>query len=78
MARCGPSHEVVARWEGGLKATVSVGDFSFVVDEPEAAGGPGQGPCRPTTSSARWPPATPWPSRGWPGKRDIEFRRTWR
>lgn len=44
MARGGPSHEVVARWEGGLKATVSVGDFSFVVDEPKAAGGSGQGP----------------------------------
>jgi putative redox protein len=44
MARGGPSHEVVARWEGGLKVTVSVGDFSFVVDEPVAAGGGGEGP----------------------------------
>jgi len=44
MARGGPSHQVVARWDGGLKVTVSVGDFSFVVDEPKAAGGGGLGP----------------------------------
>src|SRR5262245_58648474 len=44
MARGGPSHEVVAHWDGGLKATVRVGEFSFVVDEPKAAGGSGEGP----------------------------------
>ena len=44
MARGGPSHEALARWEGGLRTTVSVGDFSFVVDEPVTAGGTGSGP----------------------------------
>ena len=44
MARGGRSHEAVARWDGGLRTTVSVGGFSFVVDEPESAGGTGQGP----------------------------------
>lgn len=44
MTRGGPSHEALARWEGGLKTTVSVGDFSFVVDEPVTAGGTGAGP----------------------------------
>ena len=44
MARGGPSHEVLARWDGGLKTTVSVGDFSFVVDEPVTSGGTGSGP----------------------------------
>ncbi|HTY72374.1 MAG TPA: OsmC family protein [Actinomycetes bacterium] len=44
MARGGASKEVVARWEGGLKATVTVGLFQFVVDEPETSGGTSAGP----------------------------------
>lgn len=44
MARVGPSNEVVARWAGGMKAVVRVGGFSFVVDEPESAGGTDEGP----------------------------------
>ncbi len=44
MARTGQSKEVVARWEGGLKATVTAGRFTFTVDEPESAGGTDTGP----------------------------------
>ena len=44
MARGGRSHEVTARWDGGLKTTVSVRGFSFVVDEPASAGGTDAGP----------------------------------
>ena len=44
MARSGPSDAVVARWEGGWKATVTAGPFSFTVDEPEDAGGTFTGP----------------------------------
>ncbi|MEP6816550.1 MAG: OsmC family protein [Marmoricola sp.] len=44
MARSGTSSDVVARWEGGLRATVTVRDFSFVVDEPEDSGGNDGGP----------------------------------
>ncbi len=44
MARSGPSEPVVARWEGGWRATVTSGAFTFVVDEPESAGGTDTGP----------------------------------
>ncbi len=44
MARGGPSNEAVARWEGGLRTAVSVGEFRFVVDEPVSAGGGNAGP----------------------------------
>ena len=39
MARSGQSEPVVARWEGGWRATVTSGSFTFSVDEPESAGG---------------------------------------
>ena len=44
MSRSGRSKPVVARWEGGFRATVEAGPFRFVVDEPEEAGGSGAGP----------------------------------
>lgn len=44
MSRSGRSKPVVARWEGGFRATVEAGPFRFVVDEPEEAGGSGTGP----------------------------------
>lgn len=44
MARSGDSNEVVARWEGDWRATVTSGPFSFTVDEPEDAGGTFTGP----------------------------------
>ncbi|WP_326644169.1 OsmC family protein [Streptosporangium sp. NBC_01755] len=44
MARSGDSNEVVARWEGGWRATVTAGPFSFAVDEPEEVGGTFTGP----------------------------------
>lgn len=44
MARGGASNEAVARWEGGLRTAVSVGEFRFVVDEPVSAGGGNTGP----------------------------------
>lgn len=44
MARSGPSDPVVARWDGGWRATVTSGQFTFGVDEPEAAGGTGTAP----------------------------------
>lgn len=39
MTRSGPSAPVVAEWKGGWRATVTAGDFTFGVDEPESAGG---------------------------------------
>lgn len=44
MARSGESNEVVARWQGGWRATVTAGPFSFEVDEPESVGGTFTGP----------------------------------
>lgn len=44
MARSGPSAPVVARWEGGWRATVTSGEFTFGVDEPESSGGTGTAP----------------------------------
>ncbi|MEU8246281.1 OsmC family protein [Nonomuraea sp. NPDC048916] len=44
MARSGASNEVVAQWEGGWRATVTAGPFSFAVDEPEDIGGTFTGP----------------------------------
>jgi putative redox protein len=36
---------VTARWDGGLRAVVTAGEFEMVVDEPESvAGGTGTGP----------------------------------
>lgn len=33
-----------ARWEGGMRASISTGAFTLVADEPEEAGGTGRGP----------------------------------
>lgn len=44
MARSGTSSEVVSHWDGGLRATVRVRDFTFVVDEPEESAGTDTGP----------------------------------
>jgi putative redox protein len=44
LARSGDSNEVVARWEGGWRATVTAGPFSFTIDEPEGVGGTFTGP----------------------------------
>lgn len=44
MSRRGESGEVVARWDGDWRATVSAGPFTFVVDEPESVGGTFAGP----------------------------------
>lgn len=44
MDRTGASHEVRSHWDGGLRATVSVRGFSFVVDEPPGSGGGDEGP----------------------------------
>lgn len=44
MARTGESGEVVARWDGEWRATVTSGAFTFVVDEPKEVGGTGTGP----------------------------------
>ena len=44
MTRSGRSHPVRAHWDGGFRATVTVRGFTFVVDEPEAAGGTDDGP----------------------------------
>lgn len=39
MPRSGPSEPVAARWTGEWRATVTSGDYTFPVDEPESAGG---------------------------------------
>ena len=44
MTRSGESNEVVARWEGGWRATVTAGPFTLTVDEPPSAGGTHTGP----------------------------------
>ncbi len=44
MSRTGDSKEVVSRWDGGWRARVDVGGFSFLVDEPAEVGGTGTGP----------------------------------
>ncbi|GAA4515289.1 MULTISPECIES: OsmC family protein [Nonomuraea] len=44
MARSGESQEVIAKWEGDWRATVTAGAFSFPVDEPPEAGGTDTGP----------------------------------
>jgi putative redox protein len=35
---------VLARWEGGWRCRVQVGDFELIVDEPPSSGGTGTGP----------------------------------
>lgn len=44
MARSGTSGEVVSRWNGDWKATVTAGPFTLIVDEPEEVGGTFAGP----------------------------------
>jgi putative redox protein len=44
VSRTGDSGEVVARWDGDWRATVTAGPFTFHVDEPEADGGTFTGP----------------------------------
>lgn len=44
MGKPGDFNTATARWRGGWRATVEVGDFSFDVDEPIADGGTATGP----------------------------------
>lgn len=44
MGKPGEFNSATASWNGDWRATVSVGDFSFDVDEPVEDGGGGTGP----------------------------------
>lgn len=36
-------HDIIARWRGGWRCDVSMGEFTVAVDEPVSAGGEGRG-----------------------------------